>query len=205
MSWSELTTGERVFLFLPDGSSCGAYVKFFDGERLTVEAPDIPSTSFPMIEDELDLQWFRSRGRLEIRVVLTGFYDADGRHWWELETVTEPVLRQERRYVRGPGGQPASLVRQNGEQLTGRLMDIAEASVRVRFTDGHPKVKERVAVSFGLTGRTVAATGTVYRTSPANDSGVDVVLMLEVSRQQADTLRAYIFEQQREQLRTAAG
>lgn len=203
MTTSDLTVGERTFLFLPDGSSCGAKVLAITGDTVTITAPSIAVESMPMVEDELDMQWFRSRGRYEVTVILAGVYDENGRHCWDLEFVTEPFVRQERRFVRGPGGQVATVTRESGDVVLGEVVDLAECSARVRFQTGHPLLHERVSLNFDIDDEVIATAGTVTRTSPGTMLGVDTVVMLDVSPQQADVLRRHIFAQQRRELRSA--
>lgn len=200
---NDLALGESVLLFVPDGSSCPARIWSLGAASVTILAPAIDVDSLPMLEDELVMQWFRPRGRFEVAVALVVAFQADGRRYWELEPVDDPVVRQERQYVRGQGGQVATVVRDSGDALCGELVDLAECSVRVRFRSGHLRPQERLTISFDVDGKPIAAAATVFRASVGETSGAEAVLLLEVTPHQADVMRRHIFAEQRKERRIA--
>ena len=199
----DLTAGDSVLLVLPDGSSCDARISSIDADSVTVPAPAVDVDSLPMLEDELDIQWFRPRGRIKVAVSLVGIFQEDGRRYWDLEPVEEPVVHQDRRYVRGRGGQVVTVVCDSGDALTGELVDLAECSVRVRLPTGRLRPQARLTISFDLDGEPIAAAATVSRTTPGEKSGAEAVLMLDVTPHQADVLRRHIFAEQRKARRSA--
>jgi hypothetical protein len=204
-------------LLLADGSEHDVVVTACDGDVVTVRAPRLGPDDAPAIDDEVTLRWATARGRHEAAAQLVGVFSVGGDHW-DLAPVGEIASRQERRYVRGGGGEAIEVTRSavDAAALRGTVVDLAERSVRATLTappasgdteDPRPAPAvllfgEGVAVTLRLGATSLSVPGRVSRVTelPGIQKAtrtVDTVVLLDVTDRQADTLRRYIFDSQR--------
>jgi hypothetical protein len=184
------------------GERYGSRVEDGHGTRLTVAAPlnllvsDIPATGTPVT-----VRWAGgARGRFSapMRIAETR---SGGMALWILE-VTGPVqVEQNRRFVRGGGGEPIHLERRGDTPgpgpVRGRIIDLSERSVRGRFKDIEIQVGDEAGVRLVLDEEMLDMSGSILRVvyEPGEDA-TDVVAVYEPGEVQATAIRRYVLRQQ---------
>lgn len=169
------------------------------GDRLTVAAPlDLRISDLPQIGRPLTIRWgagLRGRHVLPARIAAI-------RHehvaTWDVTATGEPEIEQNRRFVRGGGGEPVRLkpTRTPDEPaVDARVVDLGEGSVRARVTSVAVNTGDPVDIRMVLDEDIVELTGTVLRVVPAQ-SDTDVIVVFEPAEPQATIIRRYVLRQQ---------
>jgi PilZ domain len=189
----------RVEISVLGGETYSSRIEDEDGKRLTLAAPlNLLISDLPEVGREVTVRWTGPRGKFaapaKIAEIRSGTVST-----WVVEISGAPEVEQNRRFVRGGGGEPVSM--QNGdtpgELVFGRVVDVSERSVRGRFKSIDLKAGDTVLVKITLDDDVVAVSGSVLRVMPQPDNhGIDVVAVFEPDEAQATTIRRYVLRQQ---------
>lgn len=122
-----------------------------------------------------------------------------------IETHGDPVIEQDRRFVRGGGGERIWLRpvgAEQSEETAGWIRDVSERSVRAHFTEQPTGVGVQVRLRIGLDGGIIEVTGTVEKLSEAADVDpsmprrTEVVAVFDADEVQAQLIRRHVLHQQ---------
>ena len=122
----------------------------------------------------------------------------------EIRVDGRPAIEQERNFVRGGGGEPVVLVREDGEPLTGFLHDISERSIRAHFTDVEVHPGQPIVLRIQLGEEAVEFRATTTKVSSMRQQvprrgplSVELVAVFESKdEQQARVVRRYVMRHQ---------
>ena len=190
-----------IELAIIGGEAYSSRVEDRHGERITVAAPlDLLVADVPEIGREVTLKWpLGGRGRCS-----TTGQIVDVHHGlvatWEVKVTGQFRIEQNRRYVRGGGGEPIRLRRAlDAEDPTvqGRVIDLSERSVRCRVSDLTIKAGDPVATWIGLDDEVIEVGGSVLRVVDKPDEKAHgIVVVFEPGEAQATAIRRYVMRQQ---------
>ncbi|MBW6432530.1 hypothetical protein KZ829_02080 [Actinoplanes hulinensis] len=123
----------------------------------------------------------------------------------------EPEIEQLRLYVRGGGGEAILLVRADKPQVTGRVHDISERSVRAHFSDVDLRPGDQMLLRVQLGSEVVEFPATALRVSSLRQQVpvrgpvmVEMVAIFDRNEHQAKIIRRYVFRLQAMARREAA-
>ncbi|MBO3738183.1 hypothetical protein [Actinoplanes flavus] len=123
----------------------------------------------------------------------------------------EPEIEQLRHYVRGGGGESIVLARADEPQVTGRVHDISERSVRAHFSDVDLRPGDHMVLRVQLGHEVVQFPATALRVSSLRQQVpvrgpvmVEMVAIFDRNEQQAKIIRRYVFRLQAMARREAA-
>ncbi|GGN58068.1 hypothetical protein GCM10010112_11540 [Actinoplanes lobatus] len=123
----------------------------------------------------------------------------------------EPEIEQQRLYVRGGGGEAILLVRADKPQVTGRVHDISEQSVRAHFSDVDLRPGDQMLLRVQLGSEVVEFPATALRVSSLRQQVpvrgpvmVEMVAIFDRNEHQAKIIRRYVFRLQTMARREAA-
>lgn len=204
------STGETYYRTWVD-RSLGDVLRVFIPSDLLVE-------DAPMSGDAIEVCWYSPRGRHRLLMRYTN-RRVDGGSQWDLEVAGEPLIVQDRRFVRGPGGvpvvlrtRPAPAAAHEGQPtaddaprtVRGLCIDLSEGGMRVRLDAGQEPVDGEVRIDVVLDGEPVQLEATVLRTFPDRDGRLtEQVLVYDPPEAVAATLRRYVLAGQRRARRDA--
>ncbi|HET9772491.1 MAG TPA: PilZ domain-containing protein [Acidimicrobiia bacterium] len=189
---------QRVEIF---GSAWGTWlpsrVEDRRGARLAVAVPQDPLERHPLSRPTgvVALRWTSARGIGMVEADVVAATRAGIVPTWELVGHGEPALFQRRRYARVPVVLPARATGRRGAWgLT--ILDVAEGGIRCVAPQVTPfEPGEPIEVAFDIDGPlTVRAEVVRWSLAPA---GVNIVFrFLDLSRNDADRLRRFVFRQE---------
>jgi c-di-GMP-binding flagellar brake protein YcgR len=183
-------------------------IEMIDGKTVVVTAPLHETVEIPEIASTVKLGWSAgARGRyvVDAKLVSTSRVEGVPTRCWTLTIESEPLLHQRRRFVRAGGGEPVR-VRATGRDvmISGSASDVSEGGVRFRILGVKPGDEwtrlddgEAVAAVVQLGDDMLDADGAVLRTIEDHiTKTVDMIVTLELSERQAETVRRYVMRQQ---------
>jgi hypothetical protein len=183
------------------GEAYASRVEDLNGRRLTVAAPlNLLISDLPEIGRKVTLRWPAGpRGRYAAPATIAEIHQ-DRIATWDIDVTGPPEIEQNRRYVRGGGGEPMCLRRTlspDDPAVDAWVVDVSERSVRGRFTDLKIKAGDPVTVRMTLDDEMVDVTGSVLRVIDQPEEKVaDVVVVYEPDEQQATVVRRYVLRLQ---------
>jgi hypothetical protein len=183
------------------GEAYPSRIEDVDGNRVSVAAPlNLLISDTPEVGRQVTLRWPAGpRGRYAAPATIVAIHH-DRVATWDVEITGEPAIEQNRRYVRGGGGEPLRLQRTLSPEdpvVEARVVDISERSVRGRFTKLDVKAGDPVDVRLVLDDEVIEVSGTVLRViEQAEPHVADVVVVYEPDESQATTIRRYVMRQQ---------
>jgi hypothetical protein len=119
-----------------------------------------------------------------------------------VEARGEPLVEQQRHFVRGGGGEQVLMHRAGFPDATGWIRDISEHSMRAHFEGTNVRDGEdlRLRIELGTEVIEVAATSakvaTLPQQVPPGPMSVELVAIFDASEAQARTIRRYVMRQQ---------
>lgn len=174
-------------------------------DRLTVAAPiGAGNLEPPQIGSPLDLSWVDGRNRHLVPVLLEDLarLSRTRASCWRVR-VTGEIHRENRRmYVRGGGGEPASIIRTGfalaKTRTEGRVVDVSEGGVRLWMPTCPYRCGEQAGVELTLGGEVVHAPGQVLRANRCGPGreGFELVLTYDLPESTAQVVRRYVMERQ---------
>lgn len=180
------------------------------GDLLTVVAPlNLLVSDVPEIGRQLTVRWSAGRrGRYAAPAKLV-----ETRHeqvsTWDVEITGPAEIEQNRRYVRGGGGELVRLrlaLTPDDPPLDGRVVDVSERSVRSRLRNPPFRTGDPVEVRMELDDEVIEVEGSVLRVIEQPEPHVaDVVVLYEPEEAQATVIRRYVLRQQMLARARAAG
>jgi c-di-GMP-binding flagellar brake protein YcgR len=183
-------------------------IEMINGKTVVVTAPLHETVEIPEIASTVKLGWSAgARGRyvVDAKLVSTSRVEGVPTRCWTLTIESEPLLHQRRRFVRAGGGEPVR-VRATGRDvmISGSASDVSEGGVRFRILGVKPGDEwtrlddgEAVAAVVQLGDDMLDADGAVLRTIEDHiTKTVDMIVTLELSERQAETVRRYVMRQQ---------
>lgn len=192
------------------GGSYPSRVEDATGDRLTLAAPlNLLVGEVPSPGAQLTLRWAAgNRGRYAQDARLVETTHAGGIGVWLVDLVGSAQIQQERRFVRGGGGErvqmwPAEDGVPTGDPVAGAAVDFAEGSIRARFGTTAPVgliIGDEVGVGLVLDGDELTLHGRVHRTmiDPV-DRHAEIVVIYAPEEAAARVIRRYVFRLQAQQ------
>jgi hypothetical protein len=183
------------------GEAYPSRVEGREGDRLVVAAPlNLLISDLPEVGRMLTVRWPAGvRGRHAAPAKITEVHH-DRVATWEVQVTGPPVIEQNRRYVRGGGGEPMRLQRMlspDDPVVDARVVDISERSARGRFKDLKIRAGDPVSARIVLDDDVIDVTGTVLRViEQPEPKVVDVVIVYDPDEAQATAIRRYVLRQQ---------
>jgi hypothetical protein len=176
---------------------------------MTISAPArLLVSDLPAVGTEVTVRWSAgARGRLAAPSRVVSVRNGTLSTW--VVEITGPVqVEQNRRFVRGGGGEVLDLERRGATgpgPVRGRVVDVSERSVRGRFTAIEIKAGDAAGIRMVLDDQVLDLSGSVLRVIENSDSpDVDVVAIFEPDEAEATAIRRYVMKlQMLERARTA--
>jgi hypothetical protein len=186
-----------VDLVLLDGVTYPSRVEGIDGKVYTVGAPLDYAAHAPKSGTALEVEWVADERRQAVDMRLKTVTGGQP-PLWNLEVASSVRTQSRRNFVRGGGGENADISR--GEQkVTGRVIDLSEAGVRLRVTHDFFEHGENVDVLLKLDGERLSVRGSVLfvRRQPETAS-FDLIITYETPETVSRTIRGYVLKREME-------
>jgi hypothetical protein len=167
----------------------------------TVITLSLAVAQVPPEHTTVELRWAAApRGRYAQEGYVVG---VDGNRV-EVRFTGRPLVLQSRSFVRGGGGEPVLMSRDEHEDATGTVHDMSERSVRAHFTDIQLKPGEEMMLSIRIAGELVAFPATALKVSSMRQQvpvrgplSVEMVALFDDQDEaQAKIIRRYIMQHQ---------
>jgi hypothetical protein len=190
-----------VELAVVGGEAYASRVEDREGDRIIVAAPlDLLVADVPDIGRQLTLKWpAGARGRFYAPVEVV---EVHHRHvaTWEVKITGQLGIEQNRRYVRGGGGETIRMRRTltpEDPPVEGRVVDLSERSVRGHVGGFDGKAGDPVVSRMVLDDDVIEVEGNILRVIDASEHrGAGVVVVFEPDEAQATVIRRYVLRQQ---------
>jgi hypothetical protein len=190
-----------VELTVVGGEAYASRVEDRQGDLITVAAPlDLLVADVPEIGRQVVLRWTAgARGRYVAPAEVVEVHHEQV-STWEIKITGQLWIEQNRRYVRGGGGEPIRLRRMlepEDPAVDGRVVDISERSVRGQVGRFEVKAGDPVVARIVLDEDVVEVEGYVLRVLDQPEHvGAGVVVIFEPDEHQATVIRRYVLRQQ---------
>jgi PilZ domain len=125
---------------------------------------------------------------------------------WRVAMTGPTQLHQRRRFVRGGGGESVRVsLNETGQELTGQVVDISEASMRCWVAADTLPEGQTVTVKVGLDQDQLAIPATVIQVGQrGHGHGLDVVMTFDIDEEIAGQIRRHVLRHQILARRSAA-
>jgi hypothetical protein len=196
MTISAPTLHTAVTLSSEDGTTLSARIEVIEGGQLTV---GVPTGNRPAVGTPVMLHWPAGpRGRYALAGTIVRVVPAAGAGPTHLvvDAPGEPRLEQQRRFVRGGGGEPVTLHPAGDAAIVGSLYDIAEQGLRARCSELPGGPGTPVTAQVDLHGQPVEVDGAILNIGLAATGEYDVVIEFVADESLAQTIRRYVLRQQ---------
>ena len=183
------------------GESYPSRVEDVNGDRLTVAAPlNLLIGDLPELGRKVTVRWPAGpRGRYALPAKVVELHHEQVATW-DVEISGEAEIEQNRRFVRGGGGEQLRVRRNLAPEdpwVDSIVVDISERSIRGRFRDPAIRAGDPVEATFVLDDEVIEVTGSVLRVIDQPEPHIsDVVLIFEPDEAQATAIRRYVMRQQ---------
>jgi len=188
--------GSYVEMTASDEQATRVRVVHAEGHGLTLSAPLI---AVPGVGETVTLRWSAApRGRYALSCAVT---EVDENRL-AVEARGEPLVEQQRHYVRGGGGEQVIMHRTGFPSANGWIRDISEHSMRAHFEGTNVRDEEslRLRIELGSEILEVLATATrveaLPQQVPPGPMSVELVAVFEPNEAQARVIRRYVMRQQ---------
>ena len=188
--------GSYVEMTASDEQANRVRVVHADGKGLTLS---VPLVAVPEVGAAVTLRWSAApRGRYALTCSVL---EVDENRLL-VEARGEPLVEQQRHFVRGGGGEQVLMHRAGFPDATGWIRDISEHSMRAHFEGTNVRDGEdlRLRIELGTEVIEVAATSakvaTLPQQVPPGPMSVELVAIFDASEAQARTIRRYVMRQQ---------
>jgi hypothetical protein len=183
------------------GENYASRVENQQGERITVAAPlDLLVADVPQVGRAVTLKWpVGGRGQCSATGQIVEVHRGHVATW-EVKVTGQFRIEQQRRFVRGAGGEPIRLRRtltDDDPVVEGRVIDLSERSVRCRVSGLDIKAGDPVDSWIALDDDVIEVSGSVLRVvDKPDDKAHGVVIVFEPGEAQATVIRRYVLRQQ---------
>ncbi len=189
-----------IELAVLDGEAYPSRVEDRQGDRITIAAPpDLLVADVAEIGRSVTLRWPAGpRGRYYAPAEIVEVHRAHVTTW-DVKINGPLGIEQNRRYVRGGGGEPIRIQRTLTPEdpvADGRVDDLSERSVRGRVGKCDVKAGDPVTTRIVLDDDVVEVSGTVLRVIDQPEQKAAVVVVFEPDEHQATVIRRYVLRQQ---------
>jgi len=188
--------GSYVEMTASDEQANRVHVIFAEGRTLTVSAPLV---AVPAVGASIMLRWSAApRGRYALTCAVVAI-DENRLH---VEAQGEPLVEQQRHYVRGGGGEQVIMHRTGFPTASGWIRDISEHSMRAHFEGTNVRDGEtlRLEIQLGTemieTAATSSKVATLPQQVPPGPMSVELVAIFVPDEARARVVRRYILRQQ---------
>jgi hypothetical protein len=167
-----------------------------EGAGLTLSAPLV---AIPGVGTAVTLCWSAApRGRYALPCAIVEVDENRMR----VEARGEPLLEQQRHFVRGGGGEQVTMHRAGFPESNGWIRDISEHSVRAHFEGTNVRDEETLRLRIQLGNEFVDVVATASKVAalpqqvPPGPMSVEVVAIFVTEESQARIIRRYVLRQQ---------
>ena len=188
--------GSYVEMTASDEQATRVRVVHIEGRGLTLSAPLV---AVPDVGETVTLRWSAApRGRYALPCAVTGIDE----NRLEVEARGEPLVEQQRHFVRGGGGEQVIMHRTGFPSANGWIRDISENSMRAHFEGTNVRDEEtlRLRIELGSEILEVLAIATrveaLPQQVPPGPMSVELVALFEPNEAQARVIRRYVMRQQ---------
>jgi hypothetical protein len=188
--------GSYVEMTASDEQAARVRVVDAEGRRLTISAPLV---AVPVRGATVTLRWSAApRGRYALTCTVL---DVDENRL-EVEASGEPLVEQQRHFVRGGGGEQVVMHRTGFPDANGWIRDISENSMRAHFEGTNVRDGEdlRLRIELGTEVITVDAKASkveaLPQQVPPGPMSVELVAIFSSDEAQARIIRRYVMRQQ---------
>ncbi|MFB9362561.1 hypothetical protein [Actinoplanes nipponensis] len=188
--------GSYVEMTASDEQAARVRVVHAEGKGLTLSAPLV---AVPGVGTDVTLRWSAApRGRYALKCAVTGIDENRLR----VEARGEPLVEQQRHFVRGGGGEQVIMHRAGFPSASGWIRDISEHSMRGHFEGTNVRDGEslRLRIELGSEiiemGARAAKVEALPQQVPPGPMSVELVAIFEASEAQARIIRRYVMRQQ---------
>ena len=188
--------GSYVEMTASDEQAARVRVVTAEGRRLTVSAPLV---AVPVKGAAVTLRWSAApRGRYALPCTVI---DVDENRL-EVETVGDPLVEQQRHFVRGGGGEQVVMHRTGFPDANGWIRDISEHSMRAHFEGTNVRSGEDLQLRIELGNEVIDVLATASKVEalpqqvPPGPMSVELVAIFTTDEAQARVIRRYVMRQQ---------
>ncbi|WP_041840622.1 hypothetical protein [Actinoplanes friuliensis] len=188
--------GSYVEMTASDEQANRVRVVHADGAALTLSAPLV---AVPGVGSAVTLRWSAApRGRYALTCAVV---EVDENRL-ELEVRGEPLVEQQRHFVRGGGGEQVVMRRTGFPEATGWIRDISEHSMRGHFEGTNVRDGETLHLWIQLGTEVVELTAIATKVAalpqqvPPGPMSVELVAIFSVTEAEARIIRRYVMKQQ---------
>lgn len=177
--WSERVMGDFIMVTVPD------------------DEHGKPIDLLPSLGELFTIGWFTDNGRFRVETRFSHLAGSD-HPLWALEVTGAVQVHQDRRYVRGGGGERIDVVTGDGRRFVGEVCDLAERSVRASFVpECDLALDDVVRTTLHIDDKKVQVPGSVYRLTVGDDGNIEVVLSFLIDERTATIVRTYVIDARR--------
>jgi hypothetical protein len=188
--------GSYVEMTASDEQASRVRVVHAEGKGLTLSAPLV---AVPVVGAAVTLRWSAApRGRYALTCAVLEV--AENR--LQVEARGEPLVEQQRHFVRGGGGEQVIMHRAGFPDANGWIRDISEHSMRAHFEDTNVRDGEDLQLRIELgseiidVGATASKVERLAQQVPPGPMSVELVAIFDVTEAQARVIRRYVMRQQ---------
>jgi hypothetical protein len=188
--------GSYVEMTTSDEQAARVRVVHAEGGGLTLSAPLV---AVPVVGAVVILRWSAApRGRYALTCAVT----AVDENRLQVEAGGEPLVEQQRNFVRGGGGEQVIMQRAGFPDAAGWIRDISEHSMRAHFEGTNVRDDEQLDLRIELGSEIIDVTATASKVEalvqqvPPGPMSVELVAIFQVNEAQARIIRRYVMRQQ---------
>jgi hypothetical protein len=189
-------TGSYVEMTSSDEQANRVRVVHVEGTALTLSAPLV---AVPGVGAAITLRWSAApRGRYALSCSVIRVDE----NRLQVEARGEPLVEQQRHFVRGGGGEQVIMHRAGFPDASGWIRDISENSMRAHFEGTNVRDDEtlRLRIELGSEVIEIAATSSkvaaLPQQVPPGPMSVELVAIFAADEAQARVIRRYVLRQQ---------
>ncbi|MFI7546382.1 hypothetical protein [Actinoplanes sp. NPDC049599] len=188
--------GSYVEMTASDEQASRVRVVHAEGRGLILSAPLV---AVPQVGTGVTLRWSAApRGRYALPCSVLEVDENRLR----VEARAEPVVEQQRHYVRGGGGEQVLMRREGFPDANGWIRDISETSMRAHFEDTNVRDSEDLWLRIELGSEVIEVAATSSKVAalpqqvPPGPMSVELVALFSADEAQARLIRRYVMRQQ---------
>jgi hypothetical protein len=188
--------GSYVEMTASDEQAARVRVVHAEGRALTLS---VPLVAVPEVGGAVTLRWSAApRGRYALTCAVL---DVDENRL-EVEARGEPMVEQQRHFVRGGGGEQVAMFRTGFPDANGWIRDISEHSMRAHFEGTNVRDGEDLRLRIELGNEVIDVPAKAQKVAalpqqvPPGPMSVELVAIFSTNEAQARVIRRYVMRQQ---------
>jgi hypothetical protein len=188
--------GSYVEMSSSDEQASRVRVVHAEGRALTLSAPLV---AVPRVGEAVTLRWSAApRGRYALSCAVLGVEE----NRLEVEARADPLVEQQRHFVRGGGGEQVLMRRTGFPDTNGWIRDISEHSMRAHFEGTNVRDEEELTLRIQLGSEVVEVAARASKVAalpqqvPPGPMSVELVAIFAADEAQARVIRRYVMRQQ---------